>query len=252
MKKKLVDVIIPYYKKKKFIVKTISSILNQSFKNFKIILIYDDDDLEEYLYIKKIFKNKIHIIKNKKNLGVGASRNKGIYNSKSKYIAFCDADDIWVKDKLAKQIKYMDNLKLDFTHTSYFIINEKNKKIGKMNIKKKLTYSDLLKSCDIGLSTVIIKTKILKKNLFKSLKTKEDFALWLQLLRKNIKITGLQEYLSSWRKSSNSLSSSSYQKISDAFILYNKYEKFDKILSFFLTLRLSIYFIVKFLKQKIK
>jgi len=191
MKKKLVDVIIPYYKKKKIVVKTVNSILNQSFTSLRVILIYDDTDLHDYYFLKKKFKNKIRILINNKNLGVGFSRNIGIRFSNSKYIAFCDADDIWKKNKLDKQIKYMKSNNLDFLHSSYYIINEQNQRIGKMSIKKNLSYQDLLKSCDIGLSTVVVKRKILKKKLFKNLKTKENYCLWLQLLKAGIKINGL-------------------------------------------------------------
>ena len=98
----LVSVVIPYYKKKFFFEKTIKSILNQSYKNFEIILIYDDNNLEELDFLKNIkkkFKN-VKLIINKKNLGPGLSRNKGILLSKGTYIAFCDADDIWKKNKL--------------------------------------------------------------------------------------------------------------------------------------------------------
>ncbi len=250
MKKNLVDVIIPYYKKRKFITKTISSILNQSFKNIKIILIYDDENLNDYYFLKKRYKNKIRIILNKKNLGVGLSRNKGINFSNSKYIAFCDADDTWKRDKLSKQIKYMKSKNLDFLHTSYYLIDEKNKKIGYMNVKNDLNYDDLIRSCDIGLSTVVIKKKILKKNLFKDLKTKEDYCLWLQLLRKGVKIKGLDEPLVNWRKNESSLSSNIYQKLTDAFKLYNKYENFNIVFSLFFTIRLSVNFIFKKFNQK--
>ena len=95
----LVSVIIPYHKKKFYFKKTINSILNQSYKKFEIILIYDDDNFKELDFLKKIKKKfkKIKLIINKKNLGPGLSRNKGIMISRGTYIAFCDADDIWKK-----------------------------------------------------------------------------------------------------------------------------------------------------------
>ena len=92
----LVSVIIPYFKKRKFFLTTLKSVLNQSYKNFEIIIVYDDEDLSEYNFLKKVIKNKkkIKLFKNKKNLGVGLSRNYGIKKSKGKYIAFIDADDL--------------------------------------------------------------------------------------------------------------------------------------------------------------
>ena len=243
----LVSVIIPYYKKKKYFEKTISSILNQSYKNFEIILIYDDSNLGELDFLKKIEKktNKIKLIINKKNLGPGLSRNKGILLSKGTYIAFCDADDIWKKNKLNLQIEFMKKHHLNFSHTSYFVIDREGKKIGKFKTKSKMEYRDLLKSCDIGLSTVIVKKNLLRKNLFCNLQTKEDFYLWLQIIKKEKKIFSVNKYLSYWRYLENSLSSSISQKLLDAFRLYYNYEKKNFFTSVYYVLRLSYYAFIK-------
>ena len=138
--KKLISIIIPYYKKKNFISKTIKSILNQSYKNFEIIIIYDDTDMSELHYLKKIIKvnKRFKIIINKQNLGVSKSRNKGIKKSKGKYIAFIDGDDIWKKEKLKTQFQFMEKNNYMISHTDYEIINETDKLIGRMPIKKYL------------------------------------------------------------------------------------------------------------------
>ena len=104
-----VSVIITYYNKKTYILKTINSILNQTYKNIEIIFVYDDSNQKDLEYIKRIlnkFKNKKLII-NKKNLGVAKSRNKALKFCKGSYIAFIDSDDIWKKIKLEFQIKYI-------------------------------------------------------------------------------------------------------------------------------------------------
>ena len=134
------SVILPYYKKKKFIKETLNSIINQSFKKLELIIIYDQSDETDISYIKKILTKKIKykIIKNNKNLGVGKSRNIGIKYSKSPYVAFCDADDIWHKNKSQVQLKIMRENNLNFSHTDYNLINIHNKIIGKMNVKKKI------------------------------------------------------------------------------------------------------------------
>ena len=242
-----VSIIIPYYKKKIYFQKTINSILNQSFQNFEIIIIYDDLNKSELGFIKKISNknSKIRLIINNKNLGPGLSRNKGIFLSKGTYIAFCDADDIWKKNKLNLQIKFMKKNNLNFSHTNYFIIDKKEKKIGKFNGKSRIEYQDLLKSCDIGLSTVIVKRNLLRKNLFCSLQTKEDFHLWLQIIKKEKKIFSLNKYLSYWRYLENSLSSSISQRLIDAFRLYYIYEKKNFCTSLYYVLRLSYYAFIK-------
>tara|TARA_Y100000816_G_C26081832_1_gene570284 strand:+ start:1061 stop:1834 length:774 start_codon:yes stop_codon:yes gene_type:complete len=242
-----VSIIIPYYKKRFFFQKTINSILNQSFQKFEIIIIYDDLNKTELGFIKKISNknSKIKVIINNKNLGPGLSRNKGILHSRGTYIAFCDADDIWKKNKLNLQIKFMKKYNLNFSHTNYFVIDKKEKIIGKFKAKSKIGYQDLLKSCDIGLSTVIVKKNLLRKNLFCNLQTKEDFYLWLQILKKEEKIFSFNKYLSCWRYLENSLSSSVSQRLLDAFRLYNTYEKNNFFISFYYVLRLSYYAFIK-------
>ena len=160
------SIILTYFKKKKYIKRTLNSIIGQSFKGQELIIIYDQVDTSDIPYIKKILKNRISykIIQNNRNLGVGKSRNIGIKKSKGKFIAFCDADDVWHK-KLEIQLKIMREKKLNFSHTSYDLINTNNKTIGHMKVKKILDYNDLLKSCDIALSSVIIRRSVLKNLL---------------------------------------------------------------------------------------
>jgi len=246
-----VSVIIPYYKKKIFFLKTIKSIINQTYKNFEIIIVYDDPSRTDLEYINKIikFNKKITLLINKENLGAGYSRNVGIKYSKGRYIAFLDADDVWHSKKLAIQMKFMKKYNVNFSHTSYKIIDEKDNLIGRQIAKPYISYSDLLKSCDIGLSTVLIKKKILKNKIFPKLKTKEDYSLWLKLAKKN-KIYGIKKVLSSWRRTKNSLSSSFFQKILDAHRVYYKFENINFFVSIFRLFILSIFSLFKRIKQK--
>ena len=108
-----------------------------------------------------------------------------------------------------------------------------------------MNLEDLLKSCDIGLSTVMIKKSHLISNKFPNLKTKEDFVLWLKLLSKNVKIYGINKNLVLWRKTENSLSSSSTQKLLDGFKVYNYYMKFNFIKSLHYLFLLSFNYLKK-------
>ena len=243
----LVSVIIPYYRKKQYISRTLKSVINQSYKKLEIIIIYDDDNKEELKFLKQItLKDKrIKILVNKKNLGVGLSRNKGIKKSRGEYIAFLDADDFWLKDKIKNQISFMKRKEITFSHTSYSIVDSQNMIISKRNAKNFLRLNDLIKSCDIGLSTVMIKKNHLKTNKFPNLKTKEDFVLWLKLLSKNVKIYGIDKNLVQWNKTKNSLSSSLIQKLLDGFKVYNYYMKFNFLKSFYYLFLLSLNYLKK-------
>jgi len=225
----LVSVIIPYFRKKKYISRTLNSVIKQSHRKIEIIIVYDDETKSDLNYIKKLcsYDSRIRLIINKKNMGAGNSRNKGIKLSRGNFLSFIDADDIWLKDKIKKQLKFMQQNKVSFTHTNYSILDKKNKILSKRKAKNFFYVKDLIKSCDIGLSTVMVKKKILLKNKFSNLKTKEDFVLWLNLLSKNYKIYGINKYLVLWRKVDNSLSSSKMQKIIDGFRVYYHYMNFS-------------------------
>ena len=106
MKKNLISIIVPYRRKKKFFQQTINSIKNQTYKEFELIIIYDDTKKLELNFVKKVIQKikKKKIIVNKVNLGAGESRNKGIKHSNGEYICFCDADDLWAPRKIEKQL----------------------------------------------------------------------------------------------------------------------------------------------------
>ena len=245
----LVSVIMPYYQKKNFIRKSIQSIISQEFKNFEIIIINDELSDESFKVLKKIksLDKRIKIKNNDINLGAGASRNKGIELSKGKYIAFCDCDDVWNKKKLLHQIKFMKKLNIDFSYTAYNIINKNGIKIGIRQFHDNIDFNKLINSCDIGLSSVILKKNIFKKfNLyFPNTKTKEDYILWLKLAQRGVKMYGLNIELSSWRKLENSLSSSSMQKIFDGYKVYRKYLKFNVFKSYLCLFTLSLNYLFK-------
>lgn len=245
--KPLISIVITYYKKISFIEKTLQSILNQNYKNYELIFIYDDDlkfDLEIIKKLLKKFKKKKLII-NKKNLGVAKSRNTAIKYTRGDYIAFIDSDDIWKRNKLKTQLNFMIKNFICFSFTSYGVIDEKNKLLKIRRVKKDVNYNELIKTNIIGLSTVIVKRNLINKLRFPNLKTQEDYALWLKLSRQGVKLNHLNKVLSCWRKTDNSLSSSNINKIFDAFRLYYKYEKKNLLKSLTSVIILSFNKIIK-------
>ena len=238
----LVSVIMPYYKKINFVINAINSVLNQSFQNFELILIYDDTNLSDLEIIKNKFKNnsKLKIIKNNENFGAGISRNIGISKSIGDIIAFIDSDDYWFQKKLEKQLDFMNQNNLNFIFCSYEKKISKKKSITIINPKEKLEYNDLIKSCDIGTSTVLIRKKIIDEELFPNLKTKEDYVAWLKILKKGFYAHNLNETLVIWNSVEDSLSASFFQKIFDGFRVYYNYEKFSFLKSIFCLLILSL------------
>ena len=248
----LVSIIIPYYKKKKYIELAINSVIQQTYRNFELIIVYDDENKEDLNILKKIIKKdkRIKLYINKKNLGAGRSRNKGIKLSKGSLIAFLDSDDLWIRDKLKKQIFFMKKNAIDISHTSYQIINSHNKIIGSRRARD-MNHKLLLNSCDIGLSTVILNKKIITDKIkFANTSTKEDYILWLKITLNNKKIFALKNNLTKWRKLDDSLSSSKIQKFYDGYLVYRKYMNFSIIKSFIFLMLLSFNYVLKELKNK--
>ena len=157
----MITIIMPYFRKRKYVKQSVNSILRQTYKNFELILIYDDHIKDDVKFIKKIadMDQRIRLIINKKNLGAGYSRNVGIEKSNGTYIAFLDCDDIWNKNKLKYQYKFMKKHNAEISHTDYKIIDDKNKFLSVRKSNKIITYQDLINCCDVGLSTVMLKKK---------------------------------------------------------------------------------------------
>ena len=238
---------MPYYKKEPYINDTIQSILNQSHTDFEILLINDDIENKKFIKIISNLDRRIRLIHNDKNLGAGPSRNKAIKISKGEYIAFCDCDDLWKKNKLELQLNFMNQFNLNFSFTSYDIIDENSNFIKIRKAPNYLNFKKLRKSCDIGLSTVITKKNIFENNKyqFANLKTKEDYVLWIRLALDGVKLRGFEQSLTSWRKNKNSLSSSTIQKLIDGYRVYRIYLGYGILKSLFCLSVLSINFILK-------
>jgi teichuronic acid biosynthesis glycosyltransferase TuaG len=233
--KKKVSVIMPFFRKKEFFEEAYNSVLNQSYTNIEIIIIYDDHDLEQLNFVRNIIKKQNTIvIVNKKNRGASYSRNRGVKKSKGYYVAFLDCDDIWHRNKLKEQITFMEKFHLDCTCTNYSVIDKNGNILYSLSSPSISTHGSLLRSCDIGLSTIVIKKRIFSHFKFPNLLTKEDYLLWLKISKKGININGIKKTLAYWRDVKGSLSSNFMQRIKDSFKIYYYHEKqflFQSIIS---------------------
>ena len=243
----LVSVVIPYFKKKNYIENALNSVLSQTYNNLEIILIYDDESKIDLDLIKELsYRDKrIELIINSKNLGAGESRNIGVNSSNGEYCAFLDSDDTWHPQKIELQLNFMKRNDHIFTHTSYSILNDN--KISSTRIARDFVgVKSLLKSCDIGLSTVMLKKEVISNDCkFPKTKTKEDFILWLKILNKGIFIKGMNNNLAIWRKTKYSLSSYNLQKLKDGFNVYYKYMNYNIFKSIYFLICLSFNYLKK-------
>jgi teichuronic acid biosynthesis glycosyltransferase TuaG len=223
-----IDIILPVYNSKNFILHTINSIIKQTYKNWKLIIVDDKSNdgtrelIEKFILTSK-YKRKFFFIKNDKNIGQGLARNVALKKTNSKYVAFIDSDDIWEKNKLKKQIKFMIDNKYDFTYTDYISFRNKKKKI--ILTPNSYNYASFINNTSIATSTMILEKKILNNIFFPPLRLCEDYYFKCQILRKTISHKCPKVY-SFYRLRNNSLQSSRMKVL---FAVWNINKKLNKI-----------------------
>lgn len=246
----LVSIIMPTYNCAKYIGEAINSVLSQTYKNWELIIVDDCsiDNTEEVVkkYLEK--DNRIKYFKLSVNSGPAVARNVALEKASGKYIAFLDSDDLWMEEKLEKQISFMKQNNYNFTFTSYIQINENGEENGVIiKAKKKVDYNGVLLSCPIGNSTVIYNAEKLGKFEIPNIRKRNDYALWLQILKKEKYAYGLNEILAKYRIRKNSVSRNKLDLIKYHWYLYRKIEKLSILRS---TFHICCWIIIKILRIK--
>ena len=245
MEQPLVSIIMPAYNAEKYIEESIKSVCNQTYENWELLIINDcsNDSILQIVQKFSVQDKRIKYFNQDSNQGVAEARNRGFKESKGEYIAFLDSDDLWEKEKLEKQIKFMENNKINFSFTNYIKVSDEGNFIKKVYCPEKLNYKEALKGNKIGCLTVVIRKSSLN-NVFMPKLKHEDYATWLQVLKKGNTAYCLQEFLAKYRTGSKSLSSNKFKVLFWTFPIYYKQEK----LGFFK----SSYYLLCHLIQAIK
>ncbi|WP_407370896.1 glycosyltransferase family 2 protein [Carnobacterium sp.] len=229
MKKPIVSIITPVYNSGKLIEKTINSVRNQSYTQFEMILIDDCSIDNSRAIIEKITEidPRIRYIRLDRNSGAAVARNTGIKAAKGRYIAFLDSDDMWKKEKLTRQIGFMEKNNVAFTYTAFETITEDGDLIqDRVNVPEKLNYTQLLKNTAIACSTVIVDRGKIGDFQMPSVRKGQDTATWLMLLRESVSYAfGINEILSSYRKVTGSISDDKLGALKRTWNTYRNIEK---------------------------
>ena len=235
----LISVIVPVYNAEKYLLDTMHSIINQTYKNIEIIVIDDASNDNSFNIVKQINDSRIRIVRLQYNDGVANARNVGIKNSKGEYIAFIDSDDLWENNKLERQIQYLNKNKGDLCFSGYTLINSNGTLIKRINIPSKTDYHKLLSTNVIACSTVLIKKSFLLDHQFRKIKH-EDYVMWLELAKSNIHMIGLNESLMKYRKHNHSISSNKIQSATWVWNIYRNVEKLSITKSIFYFFKYTI------------
>jgi glycosyltransferase involved in cell wall biosynthesis len=242
-----VSIITPTYNSEKFIEKTIQSIINQTYTNWELLITDDNSNDQTVSIINNYVINdkRIKLYKLKNNSGAGIARNNSISKSSGRFISFCDSDDQWKPTKLEKQIKFLIDNKLKFTYSSYDIHNENGDFVKKVNALDILTYKILLRNNYVGCLTAIYDKDALGKMYMPALRKRQDWLLWIEILKIVGKTKGMKENLAIYCDRSNSISSNKFNMIKYNWIVYNKGLGFGVSKSIFLLINFLYYYAKK-------
>ncbi len=209
----LVSIIMPSYNTAKFISETIESVLAQTYSNWELIIV-DDCSTDNTDEIVARYKDKrIKYLKNPNNSGAAVSRNRALRKAEGRWIAFLDSDDLWEKNKLEKQIQFMEKSGCSFSYTNYVEIDEKSMLLGNMVTgPKRITKKGMYTYCWPGCLTVMYDASKIGVVQIADIKKNNDYCMWLQVIEK-ADCCLLDEVLGKYRKRSGSISNQKYIKL---------------------------------------
>lgn len=236
----MVSIIVPVYHAANYIVKTMEMVRAQTFSDWELLLVDDaskDNSVKEIQdFLIKNPDSRIRLLQNKENQGAAFSRNQGLKEAKGRYIAFLDADDIWLPQKLEMQLAFMEEKEAGFVFSAYEFGDENAQRTGKIvHVPPTLTYEEALSRTVIFTTTVLIDTKKIQKELiFMPQVPSEDSATWWQILRNGHVAFGMDKVTAIYRRPVKSLSSNKLKAMKRIWYLYRRVEKVPLAKSCFL------------------
>lgn len=238
----LFSVIMPTFNSELFVEESILSVLNQTDSRFELLIVDDlsTDSTLDKVYALQEKDSRIRVIALEVNSGAAVARNKGIEESKGRYITFLDSDDIWAPTKLEKQLAFMEAGGYAFSFTAYGKVNENGESIGSVGVPDKVCYQDLLKVCSVGCLTAMYDASVLGKMYMPLIRKRQDLGLWLRILKKIEFAYGLDEELAFYRVREGSISSNKRIAAQFTWKLYREHEKLNIISSSYYFLHYSI------------
>lgn len=228
----MVSVIIAAYNAESHISVTIQAVLNQTMSNFQLLIIDDCSSDSTWMRIQSFHDDRIVAYRLDENVGSGLARNYGLQRATGNIVAFCDADDVWGKDKLERQLELWDRSNYKWCCTAYRRFSE-NSALAIITPRKVITHGLLSMYCDIGLSTVMAEKEVFDKYLFENKRIRQDYLLWMNLTNIGYACQGIPKVLSEYRVHSNGISSNKLSSAKAHFHVLRMFHRFFVAVPFF-------------------
>lgn len=244
----LVSIITPCYNSEKFLDECISSVLNQTYQNWEMLIVDDNSSDNSSILINSYSKKdeRIKPLYLNDNIGAAMARNKAISKAKGKYLAFLDSDDVWLPKKLEVQTNFMKKNNCSFVFSSYSVISDDEKPKYTISVPETITYKKYLKNTIIGCLTVMLDKEKFKKIEMPNLRSSHDMALWLNLLKQEKYAYGIAQDLAIYRDHKSSNTSNKFKAAYDVWNVYRQHEKLNLFYSIY---NFVIYAINAFIKR---
>lgn len=240
-KNPLVSIVTPLFEADKYIAETITSVQSQTYSNWELIIV---DDFSKDASVKTVEKystqdDRILLVKNEANEGAAVCRNLATELAKGSFIAFLDSDDLWLPNKLEKQLEFMQKNDCNVSFTSYLHIDEKSKPIKKrVKALASLSYKKQHRNNYIGNLTGMYNAGVIGKIASPNIRKRQDWAVWLEAIKRSGKpALGLQEDLALYRVHKESMSGNKFRLISHNFRFYSTHLGHSWISSVYYLLR---------------
>lgn len=228
-KRPLVSVIMPAYNAENYIRDAITSVIDQTIADWELIIVDDcsTDRSYEIAATMALADERIRVLKNEVNSGVAKTRNRGIRYAEGQYIAFLDSDDVWISEKLERQLDMIGISDAAICYCSYQIIGPLGEPVkADYLVPPKVTFADILKENCIQCSAMMIPADIVRQHLFNTDFYHEDYILGLDILKNGAFACGCQEVLLKWRYLNNSRSFNKKNSARNRWRVYRKYLHF--------------------------
>lgn len=229
----LVSVITTIYNSEKFIAQAIESVQSQSYPNWEMVITDDCSNdngtriVESYAYKDP----RIRLLRLDENVGPGVSRNNSIRNANGQYIAFLDSDDLWLPDKLERQIAKMKETGCGLTYSSYRVCDEDGNMTGAVICKSRVRYWRMVCDNAIGFLTMMYDRNVTGDALLPEIRKRQDWGLNIELLKRCRVAYGIKEPLAVYRVRKGSVSRDKFSLVKYNVAIYNKVVGFSKVVS---------------------
>lgn len=210
----LISIIMAAYNAEKTIGHSISSVLDQTYPNFELLVVNDcsTDGTEKLVESFAAKDSRVHLISNEKNSGVSYTRKHGLEEAKGDWIAILDSDDAWAPEKLEKQIALQEKTNADLLFTGSTFVDADGQPISwYLAAPAEVTYRRLLKQNILSNSSALVRKELYAKHYASGDGMHEDFAIWLSILKEGRKAYGVDEPLLIYRIAKSSKSGNKFK-----------------------------------------